>query len=130
MPRDPLEEWVILQYDPGGKLRAIRQNTDTVWKLKAQYHSNEKRITLQFNPGGANDARLREGLKSVWLTTTYIRVSCSTHVKCNELTWKRAVVLVSPPLNISKSYSAIISTTLWAFNNEKMTVLSYNMVQK
>jgi hypothetical protein len=55
-PRDPLEEWVILQYDPGGRLRTLQQNTDTVWSSQAQYHSLEDRITLQFDPGGTNDA--------------------------------------------------------------------------
>jgi hypothetical protein len=57
-PRDPLEEWVILQYDPGGRLRTIRQRTDTVWKLKTQYHSDEQLAILQFDPGGTNDAQL------------------------------------------------------------------------
>ena len=104
-PRDPLEEWVILQYDPGGRLTTIRQYTDTVWSFQAQYHSLEDRITLQFDPGGTNDSRLLGRLKNMWLTTTYDQVSYSIRVKYDQLTWKRGVVRVSPPpLIISKFY--------------------------
>jgi hypothetical protein len=82
-----------------------------VWKLKALYHSDEKRAILQFDPGGTTDARLLERLKNMWLLTTYNQVSHSIRVKCNELTCKRAIILMSLPLNISKSHLVYNSST-------------------
>jgi hypothetical protein len=70
-----------------------------VWKLKALYYSDENRARLQFDPGGTNDAQLLERLINVCLAATYVSVS-----QFNELIWKRAVILISPPLNIYKSY--------------------------
>ena len=74
-----------------------------MWSFQAHCHSLEDRIILQFDPGGTNDARLLGKLKNMLLTTTYVQVSYSIRVKYDKLTWKREVVRVSLPPNISKS---------------------------